>query len=182
MTHGVRRHFCRSKFCPTVCSKSHEGHCNTTEFRDRPEMRPLTGRWVPGLIQTRRALGLRNNPEVHRRDGARLFLDSDFLGDPTRRPAFWGSSILLERTLWNPGRGRTSHPRHPAFERARVDPLKWKLSRSLPVRQRLGRTLMRNGRQSTTAATSQIFTCPEIFHRELIKVLNRDASPAAGSC
>jgi len=41
---------------------------------------------------------------------------------------------------------------------------------------------MRNGRQSTTAATSQIFTCPEIFHRELIKVLNRDASPAAGSC
>ncbi|MDE3158486.1 MAG: hypothetical protein KGM92_06930, partial [Acidobacteriota bacterium] len=45
----------------------------------------------------RTAFGLRNNPEVHRRHGARLFC-TRFSAGPDEATGNWGSSILLERT------------------------------------------------------------------------------------
>ncbi|MDE3161556.1 MAG: hypothetical protein KGM92_22540 [Acidobacteriota bacterium] len=95
MTQGVRRHFCLPKFCPTVCSKSHESACNTTEFVAAQKCDRLPGDGFQ--IHTRRAFGLRNNPEVHRRHGARLFCTAIFCGTH-EATGIWGSSILLERT------------------------------------------------------------------------------------
>jgi len=163
MTQGVRRHFCRPKFCPTVCSKSHESACNTSEFVAGPEMRPLTGRWVPGLIQTRRAFGLRN---VHRRDGARRFWTAIF-GATQRGDRYSGAHRFCWSAPMESG-PRTNKPSPTSWIRTgacRASEMEIAtVATSRP-------TALENPddecRQSTMAATSQIFTCPEIKGSEL---------------